>query len=474
MNNSPLPRTNSAEQGVSAQAIARFVKAVEEQLTYIHSFMLLRRGNVIAEGWWYPYRPETPHMLFSLSKSFTSTAVGLAIAEGRLTLDDPVLGFFTNDAPRRISANLAAMKVRHLLSMSTGHAVDSTERTMRGRNPYKAFLSMPVKHKPGTFFVYNSGASFMLAAIVQKLTGQTLVEYLAPRLFEPLGIVTPYWERHPNGVNFGGWGLNLKTEDIARFGQLYLQQGQWNGAQLIPADWVASASASHVSNGSDPNSDWAQGYGFQFWRCRHNCYRGDGAFGQYCVIMPEQQAVLVITSGLGDMQPPLNLVWEHLLPALNENSPVEPTTPAQDGRFVTLSLPMPKGANDSPLRSQVSGQRFLFEANPPGMKSVQVDFGTEACTLQVLDGRGTHSLTCGYGIWLEGKSTLGSPDYPFEVASGTWVSPDTFEITVIGYQTPFTATLSLHFDGETLVYQSRMNVNFGPTEFPPITGRRIA
>ena len=166
-------------------------------------------------------------MLFSLSKSFTSTAVGMAVAEGRLSVDDPVLSFFPDEAPRKPGENLAAMRVRHLLAMSTGHDQDTTEHLYRRRdgNWARAFLARPVAHAPGTHFLYNTGATYMLSAIVQKVTGQTLLEYLRPRLFEPLGIEGATWETCPRGVNTGGFGLSVKTEDIARFGQLYLQRG---------------------------------------------------------------------------------------------------------------------------------------------------------------------------------------------------------------------------------------------------------
>src|SRR6476659_10029224 len=156
----------------------------------------------------------------------------------------------------------------------------------------------------------------MLSAAVQKATGQTLLDYLKPRLFDPLGIAKPTWEASPQGISAGGYGLSVRTEDIAKFGQLYLQKGKWNGKQLVPAAWCEEATARQTSNGSNPKSDWDQGYGYQFWRCRHGAYRGDGAFGQYCVVLPEQDAVIAITSGLRDMQAVLNLVWNNLLPDL--------------------------------------------------------------------------------------------------------------------------------------------------------------
>src|SRR5262245_38947833 len=205
-----LPRSAPEAQGILSSAILAFVEAAERNIHELHSFMLLRHGAVVAEGWWSPYAPDRPHMLFSLSKSFTSTAVGMAVAEGRLSVDDPVLSFFPEDTPEQVSENLASMRVHHLLSMSTGHAEDTTKglREQPEGNWARAFLAAPVEHQPGTHFLYNSGATYMLSAIVQRLTGMTLLEYLRPRLFEPLEIENPTWETCPRGINVGGWGLN--------------------------------------------------------------------------------------------------------------------------------------------------------------------------------------------------------------------------------------------------------------------------
>src|SRR2546421_7746250 len=180
-----LPRARPEEVGISPAGILAFVASVEQKVGGLHSFMLLRHGRVAAEAWWTPYAPRHPHMLFSLSKSFTSTGVGLAVADGRLTVDAPVTSFFPDDLPSAIGENLAAMRVRHLLTMSTGHDKDATGPTTHGPdgNWVKGFLSLPVEHPPGTHFVYNSAATYMLSAIVQKVTGVTVLEYLRPRLF---------------------------------------------------------------------------------------------------------------------------------------------------------------------------------------------------------------------------------------------------------------------------------------------------
>lgn len=316
-----LPRATPESQGVSSTAIREYIEAADQSVNSMHSFMLVRHGKVIAEAWWQPASPTTPHVLWSLSKSFTSTAVGLAVEEGKLSVDDRVLKFFPDDAPQNPSANLQAMRVRDLLTMTAGHQDEVNWR--EAPDWAKAFLQHAVPHKPGTHFRYNTPATYMLSAIVQKVTGQTVLDYLTPRLFEPLGIEKPKWDTSPQGISIGGYGLYLTTEDIAKFGQLYLQHGQWNGQQLIPAAWIEQATSKQVSNGSDPDADWDQGYGFQFWRCRHGAYRGDGKDGQFCIVLPEQDAVIAITANTADMAASLSLVWEKLLPAFEDHALVE-------------------------------------------------------------------------------------------------------------------------------------------------------
>ncbi len=350
-----LPRSSPEAQGVSSAGIRAFVEAANQQVDTMHSFMLVRHGCVVAEAWWKPEAAEKPHIMNSLSKSFTSTAVGLAVAEGKLTIDDPVLKFFPEDAPAQPSKNLQAMRVRDLLTMSTGH---QTEPKYSAETSWvQTFLAHPVEHKPGAHFLYNSAGTHLQSAIVRKVTGETVLDYLRPRLFEPLGIENPEWGTSPQGNTLGGWGLKIRTEDIAKFGQLYLQKGEWNGKQLIPASWVEQATAKQVSNGSDPTKDWDQGYGFQFWRCRHGAYRGDGAHGQFCIVLPEQDAVVALTANTRDMQAELNLVWDFLLPAfqpgaLPENAAALATLQATLGNLavpaghVDLVLKMP-GTTDS-------------------------------------------------------------------------------------------------------------------------------
>jgi CubicO group peptidase (beta-lactamase class C family) len=485
-----LPRSTPELQGISASGITAFIKAANKSIDSqhsLHSLMLLRHGKVVAEGWWHPYRAEVPHMLFSLSKSFASTAVGIAVAEGRLSVDDTVLSFFAEQAPKKVSANLAAMRVRHLLSMSTGHDQDVTRQTLsrRDRNAARAFLSLPVEHAPGTHFAYNSAATFMLSTIVQKLTGQTLLDYLTPRLFEPLGIQGATWESYKDQsgaeVNFGGWGLNIKTEDIARLGQLYLQKGMWNGKRLLPEAWVEAATSKQVSNASPDQSgpaDWEQGYGYQFWRCRHNIYRGDGAFGQYCIVMPEQDAVLAITAGGPDMQAVLNLVWDKLLPAIGQDPlPKDEASQKKLARTLEgLKLSPPQGEATSPLAKRLSGKTYTFEHNYETLHSLSFDFQAGQMTYHLLGGgkkRGKHTLAFGYGNWVDGSAAIGAPGPTRVVASGVWKAEDTFELTLCQYETPFIGTITCLFKGKRLFYDFKVNASIVPSEFPQLVGKSV-
>ena len=242
-----------------------------------------------------------------------------------------MVDFFPDKLPADVSDNLKAMTVRDLLTMSCGHDEEPSTRREGGNVDWvEAFLAHPVIHEPGTFYLYNSLGTYMCSAIVQKVTGEKVVDYLDTRLFQPLHIDKPKWEESPQGINCGGWGLYLKTEDLAKMGQLLLQNGEWNGQQLIPAEWVAEMSKKQVESvnpgtrvedaaakGMTPEtSDWMQGYGYQMWRCRPGCFRADGARGQYIIVVPDKNAVIAITSDNGDLQGELNLVWERILPVL--------------------------------------------------------------------------------------------------------------------------------------------------------------
>jgi CubicO group peptidase (beta-lactamase class C family) len=328
-----LPRANAAPEMVAA--IDSFVQATKtrpvapDSIT-LHSIMILKHGEVVYEKWFNGHSAETPHPMFSVSKTFTAIAVGLAINEGKLSLTDPVVKFFPDQLPDEPSDYLKAMTVRDLLTMTCGHDEEPNSSRADSVDWVESFLAWPVKHQPGEYYLYNSIGTYMLSAIVQKVTGEKLIDYLDTRLFQPLNINRPTWDESPQGINCGGWGLNIKTEDMAKLGQLFLQKGKWNGKQVVPAEWLKEMSSYQVPSApsgtrfedlekaglNKDNNEWVQGYGYQMWICRHNAFRADGYAGQYIMVFPDRDAVLVLTTSSSLYQPYIDLIWEFLLPVL--------------------------------------------------------------------------------------------------------------------------------------------------------------
>jgi len=320
----------------------------------------------------------------------------------------------------------------------------------------------------------------MQSALVQKVTGQTVLDYLRPRLFGPVGIEHAVWETNFQGISLGGYGLRVRTEDIAKFGQLYLQKGRWRGHSLLPAGWVDVATSKQVSNGSNPNSDWNQGYGFQFWRCRHNAYRGDGAFGQYCVVMPDQDAVIAITSGVRDMQAVLNLIWNRFLPACGpEKLRSDPEVQAALRETLEqLAVPVAPGEANAAVAAAVINRRFVFPPNDQKLGSIALHSGEGGNGLNLvvqLDGR-EMVLPAGHRQWRKGRAAVPAgrlAQFPDEPVSGTygWTAPDTLEVKVCAYETPFQLTYRMKFEGGQVTLDREANVAFGPTKQATLVGR---
>ena len=366
--------------------------------------------------------------------------------------------------------------------MSTGHLKEPALRTVAmGGSPESAssewtrtFLASPVDYKPGTHFLYNTPASYMLSAIVQKVSGTKTLDYLKPRLFEPLGIDDIDWETSPEGVSIGGYGLHLRTESIARFGQLYLKKGAWQGRQLLPASWVDMATSRQVSNGSNPESDWDQGYGFQFWRARHGAYRGDGAFGQYCLVLPEQDALVVITSGVKNMQAVLDLVFAKLLPAFKPAALARGRAgeSALRKKLAGLTLHTPQG-QAKPGPALRLGRRYVFPENAEKIEAVTLEQGTDGTPVLTVRTAGVDQrYAVPYGKWATTRLPEKLPTLEQSVAaSGAWINGDTFAMTLAYYETPFKMNVRLTFGGDIVVLDREMHVGFGETKRPTLVGR---
>ncbi|MEV6404882.1 serine hydrolase domain-containing protein [Streptomyces bobili] len=439
----PLPDSTPSAQGVDASGVLAFLDAVDTaEAVEPHSLMVLRHGRVVAAGWWAPYTPDRLHLLYSLSKSFTSTAAGFAVAEGLIGLDDPVISYFPEFDADITDPRSRAMLVRHVASMASGHEAETVDRAraLDRDDLVRGFLLLPPDRDPGTVFAYNQPATYTLAAILQRVTGQTLTAYLKPRLLDPLGFRDLAWLTDRTGRELGFSGLHGTTDAVARLGQLYLSEGEGDGRRLLPREWIAEATREHIPTagamGDTDRQDWDRGYGFQFWRSRHG-YRGDGAYGQFCLVLPEHDAVIATTAATHDMQGLLNLVWEHLLPAFHP----APLSGRQDAdaaladRLTRLALTPTPGKPAPPERPHGwSGAVFTpygdVCADQPGLTGVTVTADGDGWALTLTEGDDRLAARLGSGGW-----TVTEEPVPV-AASGGWSDGDTLAVDLAFLETP--------------------------------------
>lgn len=427
MDTKKLETVTPKEVGVDPRDVLDFLDRIGERNIHLHSFMMLKEDKVFAQGSYAPCKKEDLHMLFSMSKSFTSTAVGFAVQEGRLKLTDRAVDFFREELAGRkekVSPNMKKVTVRHLLTMNTGQTDPEDGLFEDFQTDWcVSFLTSPVEKEPGSWFLYNTRATYMLSAILEKVTGEKLIDYLKPRLFEPLGFSENiWWERSPQGVCTGGFGLNISVEDLAKFGIFVKNRGFYGGKQLLSPEWFEEATRrwSDTSNGWEGES--AYGYGYQFWMCHiPGVYRGDGAFGQYCVIMPKEDMLFVTTAGELDMQKILDAFWEtvYAKQRADDVSPLESSQEAPEQqrlekRLQALTLPAyyeEKGVRETrmELPENVCGKEYVLEENAlhlSALKLMRVTGENDCCLLELQNGGNRDVLTVSAAEWTPGRLHL--------------------------------------------------------------------
>jgi hypothetical protein len=331
------------------------------------------------------------------------------------------------------------MKVRHLLSMASGHAEDTRRAMGRdGTDLVRGFLSIPPDKEPGTLFCYNQGCTYALSALITRLTGQRLLDYLRPRLFDPLGIEDAVWTQSDEGVDQGYSGLHLATESIAKLGLLHLQSGRWEGRQLVPEAYLAEAHRVQIDNaGVMTNPDWQQGYGFQFWMCRNGAYRGDGAFGQFLVVVPDADAVIVCTAQVTEMQAEIDLIWEHLLPALSADAAADAATDRRlADRLSHLSTAVIQGMLTPPDRTVTFDRVGEPVSGTERLSAIRVESAGGCTDLTVVVEGKEHSFGLQPGDWTEGELSGLHPALGRVAVTGGWTAAQEFEADVVATTSP--------------------------------------
>lgn len=380
------------QAGVPSAAVERLLDEIARRGLEPHAIMIAKNGKLVAKLTWSPYDEKTPCTLFSLSKSFCSCAAGFAVAEGLMTYDTPILDILPDKAPKGASEALRRITVGDLLCMGSGMDPKSDSISRRCRDWAKAFLRQSVLYPPRERFHYNTIGTYMVSRAVQRVTGQTCRDYLMPRLFDKLGIRRPQWDCCPQGVNCGGFGLHLSCEDILKFGQLLLDDGVWQGERVLPEGWVETATGKKIDNfDGDSNNDWQQGYGYQFWRTRGGRYRGDGMYGQICMVDAARGIVVAVTAGIMDMGGEMEAI-NAFFETLDAPFADAPAQHALQQRIAALRYDFPSddgaGHTADATYADGKGRAIRVETNPDDTLCLRFSGLGNAPVMSFLFGRG--------------------------------------------------------------------------------------
>ena len=459
--------------GVPSQAVLDLLDELYRYGIEMHGILLLRHGKIYAQGWWSPYNPQTPHAMFSFTKSLTSTAIGFAVQEGVLSLDDRLVDIFPDKIPENPSEHLRQCQVRHLLMMGCGHETEIPKWGDGDRDWISAFLHHPFVYKPGTHFLYNTAGTNLLSAILTRKTGLTLTQFLKPRLFDPLGMGDVSCYAMPDGTEMGGAGSYLTLDAMGRFTQFIANRGTWGGKRLLNEGWFDLATSKQIENngpGWDGDPDWHVGYGFQFWRCdKPGVFRGDGAFGQFGVVLAQQDAVVVIQSASMRLQSVLNAVWDKLLPAFSDGPlPEDPHACHRlEKRLARLELNPMLGKRNPGAEASLHGAVYVPNREIPGLydlvaggghfqnmggKLERLEFVFQGDDARLLfhQDNGLRELRLG----MTGHFVSSEIDGTLFGANGSWRAHNKLEVEIRNTRMTTGLVLVLEFNGSQLTLHS--------------------
>ncbi len=461
--------------GVSSADALKFVEEICRGLPgqETHSFMLIRHGKLLFEGYFNPYNNDTKHTLFSVSKSFASTAIGFLVSEGEIKVDDFIYEYFPELITDDINKENLKITIHDLLSMALGQQGGAVHEAQKRKDLSNVMLyNFFYRNKDiecGTEFRYDSYGTYMLSALVNKITGKSVVEYLMPRLFEPLGIKEPYYIKDDLGISIGYTGMRMSLRDLAKVGLTYLNNGVWKDKQIIPEEWIKLAIQKHIPTDScSTGLDWQEGYCYQFWRGRYNTYRFCGAFGQMCVMMPDYDAVFVVNSGFDNSK--LSFILDTFYKNIMFNMKDYPLPEDKENNekleniLSNLSLTF-QFSDMSPMSEFVNGQIYKIEEKG-GYNAVKFSFFKESVAVELLGEDKNYKFEAGFKspIWGRADGTgfcvLENKDCSDTLGTAIWHTKKDLEVTLRFFGSPSILKVIADFSAKPNVKLVTQRCNF--------------
>ena len=478
-----LERAKTPEEvGVSSKVIKALLDRCEEEGRHLHSLTVIRHGKIACELYKEPFAREYKHAMYSVSKSFTSTAIGFAVSEGYLTVDTRFVDIFPEARGEKYDEYLEELTVEDLLTMRSGLSVSVFLDRTKDRW-FQDIINSPWISEPGTEFLYISENMYLLCCIIHKLTGMSVMDYLKPRLFEPLGIEGAFWETCPRGVEAGGWGLMIKAEDLAKFTYCYSQMGKFGGKQVIPEDWVREAIAYHADNSAaNQDRDSMVGYGYCFWRNAgyENSYRADGMFCQFGIVFEDLDACLIVTAGEINEQNFRDVLWEYFPKAFFEENdgetyplsikPYEKVAPKPrslaleaklEGKLMKFRKPIAVNIAGYPVSVVPLPAQFMEADKAGNISDVTLNFFQNEMQMSWAEGDEINSVLIGLdGEYRWDNIVLGQIPYT-TCSTGCWNSENELEVHIRCIEVVAERIIKFKFNGDNVVMRPSCNPETG-------------
>lgn len=467
----PLLTAIPEEVGIPSSAVHRFINRLENKQICMHSFMLIRNGKIAAEGYWSPFNKERKHRMYSISKSFVSVAIGFMEDEGLLSLEDKVISFFPDKLPEEgVHPYIEKMKIRDLLRMATAHE-KTTYKQMDIDDWVKTFFIVPPSHLPGHIFSYDTSATFTLTAIVERLSGMSILDYLRPRLLDPIGFSEDaYYIKSPLGTSQGGSGLICTSRDLAKFALTCVQAGKYEGRQLIPARYIKAATSRQIDTRvSTASIEDQQGYGYQFWLTRNNGFACLGMGGQMAVCLPEKDFILITTADTQSNPNSQNIMfdalWDEIYPFISDD-PLPLNTDEYNqlcDKISSLNIQSVEGAKASSSAQKFSGNTYKLSENDMGILNVRFDFNGEEGLFEYENKEGRHKLSFGLGKHIMQKFPVNNYEC---ISSAAWVDENSLVLYTYIIDDYFaTLKINVTFDEDTVTILMRKSAELFLNEY---------